>query len=462
MAKMKRILVCTVAVLAACGQTQMVKTTGDIRSHMLQGNHQAALSTLRLSKEQGFREQDRVVYWMNEGMLLHLTGQYHDSNKVLHQSEERSKELYTKSISKGIKSAFTSDASTDYSGEDYENVLVNVVKALNFLAMGKVEDALVEARKINEKLSLYNTKYAHKNVYNQDAFAHWLMGLLFELEGSYDDARIAYAKAMDVYKGPFAANYGIRVPSYLKEDLVRASILSGSNEDVATYRGTYGAGLGSSAEALKKMGEVILVHLNGEGPSKSDFFVNCYFQNALLWFCDFEPGGEFMKRTSITVGTGTAIKVAFPQLHVREPANPFITLGIGGASARSEAALPINPIARKTMADKMHRIFKDAVVRVITKYLTTKAAEEVGNRSGGQIFGLIAKIGTSVAMQATEEADKRAWTTLPARIDVARVLVPPGRYTAKITSASGAQYRSIPGIQVTAGKRTVLTYLTLP
>ena len=77
---------------------------------------------------------------------------------MLNKAEQRAKELYTKSISKGIKAAFTSDAATDYAGEDYENVLLNVVKALDFLALGNKAGALVEARKINEKLKLYNTQ----------------------------------------------------------------------------------------------------------------------------------------------------------------------------------------------------------------------------------------------------------------------------------------------------------------
>ena len=95
-------LAVSAAIIVGCGQTQMVATTGQVRTHMLQGNYQAALGTLRQGKQSAaFREQDRVVYWMDEGMLLHLTRQYQQSNEALSRAEERSKELYTKSISKG-------------------------------------------------------------------------------------------------------------------------------------------------------------------------------------------------------------------------------------------------------------------------------------------------------------------------------------------------------------------------
>lgn len=459
---------CVLSLLGACGQTQMLQTSGKIRAYMIDGNYPAALGTLRQSKNEGFKEQDRVVFWMNEGMLLHLNGKYEESNTVLEKAEMRSKELYTKSISKGIKAAFTSDAATDYVGEDYENVLVNVVKSLNYLALGKFEESMVEARKINEKLALYNTRYARKNVYNQDAFAHWLMGILFEMERSYDDARIAYVKALEVYQKDFAANYGMKVPSYLPEDIIRASLLSQSSEDVKQYRDQFGAGLGTTAEELKSKGEVILVHLNGEGPSKSDFFVNCYFENAAVWFCDAEPGGEFMKKTTITVGKGTAIKVAFPELHVHAPVNPLATISTAGVTAQSELALPISGIAVKTLADKMHRIFKDAIIRVITKTLTTKVAGKVGSAAGGgdkknkpNMLGWFAEKATSVAMQATEEADKRAWTTLPSQIEIGRMLLPPGKYDLAIQLPHGGS-RMIRGVTVAAGKRVFVTNLTLP
>ncbi len=458
---------CLLGTLVACGQTQMVQTSGQMRSYMIQENPQAALATLRKSKQEGFKEQDRVVYWMNEGMLLHLIGNYKDSINSLSKAERRSIELYTKSISKGIKAAFTSNAAKDYEGEDYEKVLLNVFKALDFLGLGDTSGALVEARKINEKLKLFNTKYKHKNVYNQDAFAHWLMGLLFEMEGSYDDARIAYVAAMEVYQNDFAAYYGMKPPPFLAEDIVRASLLSSAPDIANQYRQKFGANLGGSLEELNSNGEVILVHLNGEGPSKSDFVVTCWFISAANWACDAQPGGEFMKRTTIVVPSkGTVVKVAYPELHIHEPMNPYLTMAVSGHRAQSHVVLPISQIAVKTMADKMHRIFRDSIIRIITKLLTSKAAgkagEAVGGKgAGGKLLGWLAERGTSAAMQAMEEADKRAWTTLPSRIEVARLMVPPGTHNITLTLANG-KTTHLNGIKVVAGKRVVVTHYSIP
>jgi tetratricopeptide (TPR) repeat protein len=454
--------------LVGCGQSAMMTASGRMRNQMLHGNYEAALGTLRKSKEVGFKEQDRVAYWMNEGMLLHLVGRYLESNQVLEKAELRAKELYTVSISKTVSAAFTSDAAKDYEGEDYENILVNVVKALNYLALHNLQDALVEAHRINEKLVIYYNRYQQKPVYNQDAFAHWLMGLLFEMERSYDDARIAYVKAMDVYERDFAFQYKMRPPSYLAEDMVRAALLSHSSEDAARYRQRFGHGLGKSFEALHKNGEIVLVHLNGEGPNKGDYTISCYFHSIDRWGCDAEPGGEFMRKISVTFPKdATVIKIAFPELHTHNPAGR-LAMTVAGVTVQAEKALPINEIAQKALRDKMRRIFRDAVIRAITKTASSKGAGEVGKAiGGGEDKGLGALLGglfetaTSAVMQATEEADKRAWTTLPAEIEVARVIVPPGVHDVELRLSSGKTAR-IPGVKVEAGKRVVLSHRTMP
>jgi len=446
----------------ACGQGKMVETTGKIRTLMMERNFPGALDVLQKSKEKGFKEQDRVAYFMNEGMLLHLTGQYQKSCEVLDKADQRHKELYTKSISKSVKAALTSDAATDYVGEDYEIVLLSVIKAMNYLAMKNMENALVEARKINEKLQLFATNYKEKPyLYKHDAFGHWLMGILFEMERSYDDARISYQKAMETYQKDFSVNYGAGAPKYLAEDLVRAALLSGSKEDADKFKSEYG-GDGSSLAALKSGGEIVLLHLNGEGPSKTDYFINCNFESATNWGCDGEPGGEFMTKKTITFSKGTAIKVAFPQLVIKQPVNPYITMSVAGMTAQSEPAEPISGIAVKVMRDKTGKIFKDAIIRVITKTLLSKAGEAAANKVGGAGLGFLAKVGAQAASQATEEADKRAWMTLPSRIEVARVIVPPGVYDVNLSLPQGGMIPPIRGVKVEAGKRVILTQLTIP
>ena len=150
------------------------------------------------------------------------------------------------------------------------------------------------------------------------------------------------------------------------------------------------------------------------------------------------------------------VKIAFPELHVHAPRSPHAVLEAGPAHAATSPALPISEIAVKTMADKMHRIFRDAIIRVIAKTAASKGAGAAGQAAGGggaggKLAGWLAEKGTSAAMQAMEEADKRAWTTLPARIDVARLWVKPGTHNISI-GMPGGRPGSNPGRQGRGGQ----------
>lgn len=448
--------------VTACGQTGMTRTTAEVRGALGAGAYDAALAALRAGKQAGrFREQDRVAYWMDEGMLLHLLRRHAESTQVLEQADRRAEELFTKSVRKDIGAALTSDAARDYAGEDYERVLLNVVKALNFAAQRDFDGALVEARRVSSKLQFYATQYGTREVYRQDAFAEWLTGLLYEIGGSNDDARIAYEQAWRVYREDFATHYGLGAPSYVGEDLVRVAARDGDADLLARYRQETGAS-GETGALLAERGEVVLVHLNGEGPSKGDLFLTCWFRSAGEWACDGEPGGEMVRRTTIVVpADGTVIKVAFPVLYLHPPAQPALTLRVGAAEGRSQPAYPVNAIAARVMRDQLKRIFRSAIIRVITKTLAQQAAGAAGKKAGGAELGWLAKTVASVAGQATEEADKRCWTTLPARIDVARVLVAPGDYSPSVELADG-RVVALPPVKVARGQRVLLTFQSSP
>lgn len=456
-------------IIAGCGQRQLMSASGNMKYQLRAGNVQGALATVHRAKQSGaYKEQDRVMYWMNEGMLLHMLGKYQASTASLQKAERRSDQLFTKSIRKGIKATFTSEASTDYEGQDYEKVMLNVVKAFNFLCANQIEGALVEARKINEKLVYFNSKYRHKNVYNQDAFAHWLMGMLFEIERSYDDARIAYQKSIEIYERDFSRNYGISPPPYVYEDLMRVARINGDKDLLAQYASKYQSrgATGKSADMLRSHGEIVLFHLNGEGPTKRDYFINCYFRNAVNWFCDARPGGDFLVQNRIRILPGyTTIKIAFPRLMLHPPRVRSLTIRARNNTGVSVTAEPISRIALKVFRDQTGRVFKNAVKRAVVKALTQKAAgmagKAVGGKKYGSALGLLARLTTSVANQASEEADKRTWTTLPSRIDVARVFATPGVQTLEIQTSNGGFYR-FPNVRVQAGKRTFITYWTVP
>ena len=114
--------------------------------------------------------KDRLLYLMERGTLLHLQGAYEESNVDFEAADRLTEELYTKSLSAGALSFIVNDGVVAYSGSDYESVYLNYFKALNYLALGELEEAGVEARRVDEKLRYFSDLYEEKTVFREDGF----------------------------------------------------------------------------------------------------------------------------------------------------------------------------------------------------------------------------------------------------------------------------------------------------
>src|SRR6185436_13801414 len=75
-----------------------------------------------------------------------------------------------------------------YDGEGFERVYLHCEMALAYLALGKVEDVYVEARRSNQLLESEEKLY--EKGYRAGGFGHLLSALAYELLGELDQAYI--------------------------------------------------------------------------------------------------------------------------------------------------------------------------------------------------------------------------------------------------------------------------------
>src|SRR5207245_9403545 len=125
-------------------------------------------------------------------MTHYLAGRYAESNAQLARAEDRIDALYTVSLHLEAGAFLTNDTTLPYEGEDFEKVMINVIAALNYVSLDRLDDALVEVRKVDQKLNVFNDRNEKKNVYKEDAFARYLSGILYEARGELNDALVAY------------------------------------------------------------------------------------------------------------------------------------------------------------------------------------------------------------------------------------------------------------------------------
>jgi hypothetical protein len=91
----------------------------------------------------------------------------------------------------------------------------------------------------------------------------------------------------------------------------------------------------------------------------------------------------------------------------------------------------------KAWKENLGIIVASAITRMITRVVAGETTRRV---AGGGVGGLLLSLGTQATMTAVDTPDTRAWSTLPARIAVARVRVPPGKHVVEL-SARGASKR---------------------
>ncbi len=383
------------------------------RSDLIRGDWQKAAEDFERSKDELFQERDRVMYWLNLGTLLHYAEQWEASQKNFVLAERAIQDLFTKSVTAEVSKYTVSETLAPYPGEDFEKILLYYFTAVNNIEQGKVTDALVEARRADDFLKKIRIRYEQDDelstIYKQDAFMLWMVGLFYELEGSHNDAFLAYKRAYKIYEEEYRDLFGTRTPSYLAEDVVRSGLMANLREDADAFGRAHGA-TGGTAALGRSQAEIIFIHAGGEAPHKEQTFLTAPMPD------------------------GYILRIAFPKFKRTKPVIVRSVIEIGGKSENTEMAEPVTTIALKNFQHQRPGLTARAIARATIKYAATKGTKKIvegGNdsSSGRKLAGALIGLFGNIAAAATENADLRTWSLLPAYFRVSRAWVPAGHHT---------------------------------
>lgn len=401
--------------------------------------------------EKEYGAKSRVLYWMDRGMILHLAGEYERSNAVLEQAEEEVERLYTRRLRTEAAAFLTSDNALPYEGDPYEQVLINVVKALNYALLGQPSEALVEARRLDHRLNVLTDRAGNKTGYRDDGFARYLSGILYEAAGDLNNAFIAYRKAYEAYEAARSWSH-TPVPRTLRVDLLRVTEALHLTAELDQYRRLFPEEAIPVIQAQGALAQLVVISYNGRAPRKEDQFLDLPISLDALQLVlinrGLAQGGHPNRRAvdSVLYGlNGRIVRVALPRLVSQKtgaPTDSIMLSSDGGDSVtgRTELVHDVTALAEKSLADRLPGITAKALARAAAKFtlaegVTRGAQQAAGNDNAawvGLAVGLIAK-GLAVA---SEEADKRSWQTLPDEIHLARLWVPPGSYEVRVGPAA--------------------------
>ncbi len=343
-------------------------------------------------------------------------------------------------------------------------MLINYYKAIGYLQLGKNEEALIECRRVNEKLYALNDKYPrnHKNRYSDDAFAHNLMGMIYDASKDYNNAFIAYRNAYNVYKNNYSENFGTASPEQLKKDILRTAKRIGFEKEYNFFSKEFGM---TYERPSKDEGEIIFIWMNGLGPVKDEWSINFAASRGtggILTLANNEEDISFpfsshdlSSKENAAFNNLDFVRIAFPKYRERIPLFNQALIEIDGLGQYNlEKAEDVNAIAFKCLKDRMVRELANSILRLATK----KALEEYA-RSKDETLGTL----LSIANALTEKADTRNWQTLPHSIYYTRIKLKPGNHKLVLNLSSGISGESKQEFEfiVKAGKTQFFTFQNL-
>ncbi|MBN2407136.1 MAG: hypothetical protein JXJ19_05515 [Elusimicrobia bacterium] len=375
-----------------------------VKSSVKSGKYDKALAGLDKSGMTS-EDKDRLLYHLEAGLLYHLAGDYEKSNYFLERAEWISDELYTKSLTAEGASLMTSDNVLPYRGEYFDYLYTNYYKLLNYLHLGSLEDALVEVRRINHKLSMFE---------QDDAFMHYLTAILYQHNGQDADAFIEYKKAYNAYQAKRAS---FEFPGHLKKDMAvfcresRFPRCSEFSEDIRRY----------DPDVPADYGSVVFIVETGFVPYK--------YENVM----EAAIPMELRKKHPNELREAYYLRVALPEYLSPEDWVKKVTINLNFRGNDSDLAEDLSGMVLKNFESERSKESFKAISRAVTKYIAYKSVRGKNNSSDDNTLRKILGASVNILGAATEKADTRSWLTLPDRIFISHLYLPPGKYNFTVT-----------------------------
>jgi len=342
-------------------------------------------------------DRDQLVHMMDYAMALQIAGQYQESARAFLRADKLVDLNDYHSVTNVVGATLGGEEMVQYKGESYEKFLINTMNALNYVMLGEYDDAMVEARRINDKLS--KMKMDGREPYELSPFARYLAAMLWEAQRKYDDAYIEYEGA---YKLD-GAN------PLLPADLIRSSKLARRSEAHQKWESEFSQVTENPAWYDKNKGELIVIYQQGWGPEKQ-----------------------------------ARSQYRFPELHHVASQTQKASVIVNDKSEPTKTVYNIEGIAVTTLEKDFGALVARRVGGIAAKAVV---ADQISQKN--KLLGSIAW----VAMNVADRADLRQWSTLPETIQIARIQLPPGKYKLTI---QGLDYGGSPTSEALTDKEVVI------
>ncbi|MBC8472317.1 MAG: hypothetical protein H8D56_22885 [Planctomycetes bacterium] len=368
----------------------------------------ALFAEKKISKQANPRGED-LLWALQLGTVKRIQQDYTKSTDSFDKAEDMLKYFDEQStIGDGIGTTLVNENIIPYRGEEYDGIMVNVYKALNFMVGKKFDLARVEfnraldrqrraKEKFNEEINKLKSEmekeqqqneFSKSNVDNPETaellaqkypnlrnfeaypdfvnpFATYLAGIFFNLVSDH-------GKAVDLLK----ESYGmVGDNGYIAEDLaVTENILDGKGRLEDT---------------------IWLIFENGLGPAKK----------------------EIRMDIPLFVATDDVkyVGIALPELYFRNKAHQYLTAEVDGKDYQTRLISDMDRVVQTEFSKDYPGILTRAIISATAKAIAQYALEKQDSSKSS-----LASVLMAAYSFATTAADVRIWTSLPKEFQVAR------------------------------------------
>ena len=417
--------------LAGCASTSVLTPWPEqaVTWRNLVASNQVPIAIQQLSA--GTRSRDQLLFLQERARLAQLAGDFRQSQEdfakviSLYDSQDADAHIAVSGLGATGAALFTNDNALPYRGDDHERIMAHGFQAMNYWALGDLEAASVEFRRISLEqevaaqrraralaqaereapMTLENSASqtflaeldlaaAQVRSSIQNAYFYYLAGVFRESIGDYNNALVDYRKALQIHPDS----------TLLQKDIARVAEQMDGHHRSAEH------------------GTLIIAYEQSFVPTKREISLpiptdHGYFVVALP---TYNPADQI-------------------------PPHPLHIQTAAGQQTRTQPMANISAMTARALRERMPMMLVRQALRANIKYQTQKKANDD--------FGILGAFATQIYNLVSERADLRSWLSLPAHGQVARLTLPAGEHVLTLSGSSTSAHLVIP---VHSGTTTVV------
>ena len=358
--------------------------------------------------------KDALIWRLEQATTLRAAGKYDESNTAFEQAQVKidgySQQAKVR-VGQEAGALLSNQANLDYEGRSYDGIMVNTYRALNYLALGQVDNArpeIIRAYQRQQEAVEDNKRRIQKT---QD-----------EAAKDKDKAKMDKAQQNPMFQSQLQNSMTNINDIHVYADYV--------NPFTVYLDGLYFLFNAADASDLER------AHKSLE---RTASFVpdNDYVKQDLAMADKLINAGQIMPTTYVIFETGCAperdqmridipiivskvsyVGAAFPTLKPHGNFQHFLTVTANGTNYNTQTVCSMDSIVTLDYKNELPVVITKTIAATITKAVAAYAANQAAQQAGGDLGGLFMQIGTAAFQLAVNIADTRTWTTLPKEFQI--------------------------------------------